>query len=162
MVRIAIGSDHRGYRLKQGLETWLREQKIAFQDFGCLEERPVDYPDIAIPVAQAVVRGEYDLGILIDSTGIGMSIVANKVPGIRAAPCDSIYTARMARENNDANVLCLGGEVVGPKVAEEILRTYLDMSFQGGRHSRRIEKISAFETRVIRDAAKKMDKQSEG
>lgn len=161
-MRIAIGSDHRGYRLKQGLEIWLKEQKIAFQDFGCLEERPVDYPDIAIPVAQAVARGEYDLGILIDATGIGMSIAANKVPGIRAAPCDSTYTAKMARENNDANVLCIGGEVVGLRLAEEILRTYLDMSFQGGRHSRRIEKISAFEASVVRDAAKKLDKQSEG
>jgi len=160
-VRIAIGSDHRGYRLKQGLAIWLNEQKISFQDFGCMEERPVDYPDIAIPVAQAIAHKEYDLGILIDSTGIGMCIVANKVPGIRAAPCNSIYSARMAKEHNDANVLCLGGDVVGLNHSEEILRAYLDTSFQGERHSRRTDKISAFEARVIRDAARAMDKQAE-
>lgn len=160
-MRIAIGSDHRGYRLKKGLESWLSEQKISFQDFGCMEERPVDYPDIAIPVAQAIARNEYDLGILIDATGIGMCIVANKVPSIRAALCDSIYTARMAREHNNANVLCIGGEVVGLSLSEEILRTYLDTSFQGERHSRRTEKISTFEARVIRDAAREIAKQAE-
>ena len=126
----------------------MKEQGIQFQDFGCMEERSVDYPDIAIPVAQAVAEGEYDLGILICATGIGMSIAANKVPGIRAALCDSIFTVRMAREHNDANVLCIGGEVVGISLAEEIIHAYLRTSFQGERHSRRIGKIMDFESRT--------------
>jgi len=147
-LRIAIGSDHRGYKLKQGLAHWMKEQGIQFQDFGCMEERSVDYPDIAIPVAQAVAQGDYDLGILICATGIGMSIAANKVQGIRAALCDSIFTVRMSREHNDANVLCIGGDVVGVSLAEEIVNTYLKTSFQGERHARRTGKITDFESRT--------------
>jgi ribose 5-phosphate isomerase B len=114
-----------------------------------MEERSVDYPDIATPVAEAVARGEYDFGVLICGTGIGMSITANKVPGIRAALCHSIFTARMAKEHNDANILCLGGQVVGIELAEEILRTYLESKFQGERHARRVGKITDFEARMI-------------
>lgn len=148
-MHIALGSDHRGYRLKRDLVSWLTEQDIQFQDFGCMEESSVDYPDIATPVAEAVARGEYDLGILICGTGIGMSITANKVPGIRAALCHSIFTARMAKEHNDANVLCLGGQVIGIELAEEILRTYLEATFQGERHARRVGKISDLEARTL-------------
>jgi len=147
-LRIAIGSDHRGYRLKQRLAQWLNERDIRFHDFGCLGERQVDYPDVAIQVARAVAQGDYDHGILVCGTGIGMSITANKVPGIRAALCHSIFMARMAREHNDANVLCMGGDVVGADLALEIARTYLESTFQGERHARRVGKIAAFEARV--------------
>ncbi len=147
-MRIAIGSDHRGYRLKQSVAQLLQELGHQLQDFGCLDERPIDYPDVAGQVAQAVARGDFDRGVLICGTGIGMSITANKVPGVRAALCDSPYTAQLAMEHNNANVLCLGGEVMGPGLAQEIVSTYLATSFEEGRHVRRIEKIADLEKRV--------------
>lgn len=144
-MRIAIGSDHRGYRLKQSVAQLLQDKGHQIQDFGCLDERPIDYPDVGGQVAQAVARGDFDRGILICGTGIGMSITANKVPGIRAALCTSPYTARLATEHNNANVLCLGGGVVGPDLAREIVSTYLGATFQGDRHARRVGKIAKLE-----------------
>jgi len=146
-VRIAIGSDHAGFPLKEELRHRLKSEGHDVVDYGCHSTESVDYPDTAIPVADAVRRGEVDRGILMCGTGIGMSITANKVPGIRAALCGESYAARLAREHNDANVLALGGRITGPELANEIVRVFLGTSFAGGRHSRRVEKIAASEHR---------------
>ena len=142
MAHIAIGSDHAGFHLKQLVIELLSEMGHGFEDFGCYNTQSVDYPDIARAVAEAVSQGKFDHGILICSTGIGMSISANKVKGIRAALCHDTFSARRAREHNDANILCLGEWVLGQGLAREIVNTYLNSKFTGGRHSRRIEKIS--------------------
>ncbi|MFN3930053.1 MAG: ribose 5-phosphate isomerase B [Thermoflexus sp.] len=144
-MRIAIGADHAGYTLKETLVAYLRERGIEVMDFGTHGPDSVDYPDYARPVAEAVARGEADFGVLICGTGVGMSITANKVPGIRAAAVSDVYSARMSRAHNDANILCLGGRVVGPGLAIEILETWLRTPFEGGRHQRRIEKIRQIE-----------------
>jgi ribose 5-phosphate isomerase B len=144
-MRIAIGSDHAGFALKQMIVGLLSELGHSYEDFGCFNSNSVDYPDIARPVAEAVSQKKFDRGILICSTGIGMSIVANKVPGIRAALCHDTFSARRAREHNDANVLCLGEWVIGQGLMHEIVTTYLSAGFAGGRHARRVEKIHALE-----------------
>jgi ribose 5-phosphate isomerase B len=147
-MRLAIGCDHRGLNLKQAVTSLLTEMGHQYEDFGCYDATAVDYPDIARKVAAAVCRGEFDRGILICSTGIGMSMAANKVPGARAAVCQELFTARRAREHNDANVLCLGENVVGQGLAREIVRVFLSTEFEGGRHSRRLEKLHAMESGV--------------
>ena len=144
-MRIAIGSDHAGFTMKQDIVGLLSELGHSCEDFGCFNSNSVDYPDIARPVAEAVSQKKFDHGILICSTGIGMSIVANKVPGIRAAVCHDTFSARRAREHNDANVLCLGEWVIGQGLMHEIVTTYLSADFVGGRHARRVEKIHAME-----------------
>ncbi|RLL92865.1 ribose 5-phosphate isomerase B [Ammonifex thiophilus] len=144
-MKIAIGSDHGGFQLKKAICRFLEEQGLTYQDFGTYSPESCDYPDIAFAVAEAVARGEFDRGILVCGTGIGMAIAANKVPGIRAALCHDTYSARMSREHNDANVLTLGERVVGPGLALEIVKTWLFSSFAGERHSRRVEKIKARE-----------------
>ncbi|MGB9791373.1 MAG: ribose 5-phosphate isomerase B [Thermacetogeniaceae bacterium] len=144
-MRIAIGSDHAGYRLKEEVKKRFSSQQIEFSDFGVNCDEPADYPDIAEPVAEAVARGEADLGILICGTGIGMTIAANKVPGIRAALCHDLFTARAAREHNDANILTLGERVIDPELACQIVSEWLRADFQGGRHARRLAKIRALE-----------------
>jgi ribose 5-phosphate isomerase B len=144
-VNIAIGSDHAGFSLKQAVMSLLCELGHSYEDFGCHDTGSVDYPDIGRPVAEAVSKGKYDHGILICSTGIGMSIIANKVRGIRAALCDNTFSARRAREHNDANILCMGEWVVGQGLAREIVTTYLTSEFVGGRHARRVEKIKTVE-----------------
>jgi len=144
-MRIAIGSDHAGFAMKQMIVGLLSELGHSYEDFGCFNSSSVDYPDIAQPVAEAVSKKSFDRGILICSTGIGMSIVANKVPGIRAAVCHDTFSARRAREHNDANVLCLGEWVIGQGLMREIVTTYLSANFAGGRHARRVEKIHAIE-----------------
>lgn len=120
------------------------------QDLGCFNSDPVDYPDVAQAVGEAVAARQADHGILVCGSGIGMAIAANKVPGVRAAPCHDSLSARMAREHNDANVLCLGADYIGPVLAQDIVRTYLVAQFQGGRHVRRVEKIAALEDRLAR------------
>lgn len=145
-MRIAIGADHAGYTLKETLAAYMRERGIEVIDFGTHGPDPVDYPDYARVVAEAVARGEADFGVLICGTGVGMAITANKVAGIRAAAVSDVYSARMSRAHNDANVLCMGGRVVGPGLAIEILETWLRTPFEGGRHARRVEKIRAMET----------------
>ena len=147
-MRIALGCDHRGLNLKQAIAGFITEAGHSCQDFGSYDATPVDYPDIAWGVAEGVARGEFDRGVLICSTGIGMSIVANKVPGVRAAPCHESFSARRAREHNDANVLCLGASVTGQGLAEEIVAVFLSTEFEGGRHARRLEKIKALESRA--------------
>jgi ribose 5-phosphate isomerase B len=144
-VRIAIGSDHRGFALKEALKELLAELGHEWVDLGCQGEEAVDYPDIARPVAEAVAAGEYERGILICGSGVGMSIAADKVKGIRAALCDNSFTARLARRHNDANVLCLGSWCIGQGLAEDIVRVFLSEDFEGGRHARRLEKIRAME-----------------
>lgn len=144
-MRIALGSDHAGYPLKETVKAILDEMKIEYKDFGAYSPESVDYPDYAHEVSKAVARGEFDRGILVCGTGIGMSIVANKVRGIRAALCNDIFSAKASREHNDANVLCLGARIVGPGVAEEIVKTWLTTEFAGGRHARRVEKIGEVE-----------------
>ena len=145
-MRIAIGSDHRGFALKEALKELLGELGHEWVDFGCEGEEPVDYPDIARPLGEAVAAGEYERGILICGNGVGMSIAANKVKGVRAALCQNSFTARLARRHNDANILCLGAWCIGRGLAEEIVRVFLSEDFEGGRHARRLEKIRAMES----------------
>jgi len=140
-LKVALGADHGGYRLKEDVAAVLREMGVAYEDFGTFSTDPVDYPDFARAVAEAVVAGTCDRGILCCGTGIGVAIAANKVPGVRAALCHDVYSARMSREHNDANVLTMGGRVIGPGLAGEIVRTFLSAGFAGGRHARRLAKI---------------------
>lgn len=141
-MKIAIGSDHGGFALKEVILPLLNELGHTIQDVGCYDTASVDYPSFADRVCECVSKNEVDFGILICGTGIGMSMAANKKAGIRAALCSDHYTACMSREHNNANVLCLGERVTGPGVAEEIVRVWLNTSFGGGRHLRRIELFS--------------------
>jgi ribose 5-phosphate isomerase B len=147
MKRIAIGCDHRGFGLKELIIAFLQNEGYSHQDFGCYSTEPVDYPDIARNVGEAVVSGSFEQGILICSTGIGMCMAANKIKGVRAALCHNVFAAQRARQHNDANVLCLGGEDVDASVALEIVKTFLTTDFEGGRHTRRVNKIKALETK---------------
>jgi len=149
--RIAIGSDHRGLPLKQVIISLLTELDHDSRDMGSYDGDPIDYPDIAEKVAKTVANGEADYGMLICGTGIGMSIAANKVPGVRAALCTDTVSAQMARRHNDSNVLCLGGEMIGEWLAKEITLAYLSTEFEGGRHVRRVEKISQLENQLMSD-----------
>lgn len=146
MNSIAIGCDHRGFGLKELIIAWLQNEGYSYQDFGCYSTEPVDYPDIAQKVGEAVASGSFDQGILICSTGIGMCIAANKIKGVRAALCHNVFAAQRARQHNDANVLCLGGEDVDTSMALEIVKTFLTTDFEGGRHTRRVSKIRALES----------------
>lgn len=143
---IALGCDHRGFRIKQAIMEFLPKLNHDYHDFGCYNIESVDYPDIAQKVAEAVTSGDFAQGILICSTGIGMSMAANKIKGIRAALCHDTFTAQRAREHNDANILCLGAENIDVDLALEIVRTYLSTNFEGGRHIPRLNKIKALET----------------
>ena len=147
MTAIALGADHAGWELKETLKTWLIEQGHQVLDFGTHSPDSVDYPDYAAQVAEAVAVAKVERGLLVCGTGIGMAITANKVPGVRAAACSDLYTARMSREHNDANVLALGGRFVGADTAVDIVRVWLATAFAEGRHRRRVEKISSLEHR---------------
>jgi ribose 5-phosphate isomerase B len=144
-MKVAVASDHGGFRLKQEVLTLLEKSGVKYQDFGTFSEEPVDYPDLALLVAEAVKRGDFDRGILCCGTGIGVAVTANKVPGIRAAQCHDTFSARAAREHNNANVLTMGQRVIGPGLAGEIVSAWLQAEFQGGRHERRVDKICAIE-----------------
>ncbi len=144
-MRIAIGGDHAGYPLKLYLVSALKGWGHDVDDQGTYSEEPVDYPPICAGVARTVVRGDADRGIVLGGSGQGEQISANKVRGCRAALCNDLYTARMARAHNDANVLSMGARIVAPQLAEEIARVFLDTSFDGGRHVRRIDEIAAIE-----------------
>lgn len=143
---LAIGSDHAGFALKQTIMAYLVEEDIAYEDYGCYDLDPVDYPDVGHAVAAAVASGEADRGILICGTGIGIGLAANKVKGIRAANCFNEYMARMCRMHNDANILCLGSRVVGSGVAIAVLEAFLNTPFEGGRHQVRVDKIELDDT----------------
>jgi RpiB/LacA/LacB family sugar-phosphate isomerase len=142
---IAIGSDHGGVALKNAVVAYLRDRQEEVVDVGTNGQEPVDYPDYGRAVAERVSRGEAARGILMCTNGIGMTIVANKFPGVRAALVTDATSARMAREHNDANVLVLGGGMIAPFHARELVRLFLDTPFAGGRHQRRVEKIAALE-----------------
>lgn len=144
-MKIAIGSDHAGFKLKEVIKCFLEENGVEIFDFGTFSLESTDYPDYAIKVAKAVSKKDYDFGILICGTGIGMSITANKVKGIRAALCNDLFTAVKSREHNDANILCLGGRILGEDLAKEIVRLFINTQFSQGRHEGRIRKISEYE-----------------
>lgn len=142
---IALGSDHGGYELKQHVIDYLNLKGIEFKDFGCYDTKSCDYPDMTIKPCEAVLKKECKLALLFCGTGIGVSIAANKIKGIRAACCSDTFSAKFTRMHNDANVLCLGGRVVGPGLALELVDVFLNTEFEGKRHKIRIEKIKAIE-----------------
>jgi ribose 5-phosphate isomerase B len=144
-MRIAIGADHAGFALKQHLIGTLKRLGHDVDDRGTHSEVPVDYPEICANVGRVVARGAADRGIVIGGSGQGEQMAANKVPGIRAALCNELYTARMSRLHNDANVLAIGGRIVAPGLADEIVTLWLNTGFEGGRHQRRVDQISALE-----------------
>jgi ribose 5-phosphate isomerase B len=149
-MKIAIGCDHAGVELKKEIISLLNNLRIDYIDFGTDRAESVDYPDFGEKVSLAVSKGEIEKGILICGTGIGMSIVANKFPGIRASLCNELFTAKMSRLHNDANILVLGGRVVGSDLAKEIVRTWVSTPFEGERHCRRLDKITRIEENLKR------------
>lgn len=142
---IALGADHGGYRLKEAIKKYLDSEKIEYKDFGTNSEDSVDYAPIAAKVAHFIADGKADKGILCCGTGIGMSMAANKVKGIRAAVCANAYCAEITRHHNNANILCLGGRVINEEQAVEFSKLFLNTPFDGGRHQRRIDEIAAIE-----------------
>jgi ribose 5-phosphate isomerase B len=151
IATIALGADHAGFELKEALKAWLIDENYQVFDYGTHSTDSVDYPDYAAHVALAVADGKVDRGVLVCGTGIGMAIAASKVAGVRPALCADLYTARMSREHNDANVLTLGGRLMGTEMAVDILRMWLATDFAGGRHQRRIDKITELERRHAGD-----------
>ncbi len=142
MSKIAIASDHGGFELKNEIINYLKEKLYIYKDFGCFDSQPVDYPDYALKVGKAIVSNEYQLGILICGTGIGMSIAANKIKGIRAALCHDTFSARMAKEHNKSNILTMGGRVIGKGLAQEIVSVWLMAEFsRESRHIVRLQKV---------------------
>lgn len=144
-MKIAIASDHGGYELKQHIMALLTELGHEYTDFGCYSTDSMDYPDVAFPAAEAVARNEYERGILICGTGIGVSICANKVRGVRCALCGDVLSAELTRQHNDSNVLAMGGRIIGVETAKAIVKTWLGTEFLGGRHARRVAKIADYE-----------------
>ncbi len=144
-LKLAIGADHAGFRLKEAVKKHLDKRGIEYKDFGTYSEESCDYPDIARDVAVAVKKGEFDFGILICGTGIGISIAANKIKGIRAALCHDTFSAKAARAHNNANILAMGARVIGEGLACEIVDRFLSAQFEGGRHQRRVDKIHEIE-----------------
>ena len=144
-MKIAIGCDHGAFRLKNEIIEFLNSENYEVKDFGTYSEESCDYPDIALPVAEAVVNKEYDFGILVCGTGIGVSITANKVKGIRCALCHDVFSAKATRAHNDTNMLAMGQRVIGEGLALEIVKAWLDGQYEGGRHDQRIAKMMAYE-----------------
>lgn len=145
-MRIALGSDHAGFDLRQAIAQYLSAAGHDVRDLGCASATSVDYPDFAIAVGKAVAAGEAEVGVLVCGTGVGMSMTANRIAGVRAALCTNEYTARMARAHNNANVLCIGQRVVGEGTALALVDAFVQSEFEGGRHERRVAKITALET----------------
>lgn len=150
MTVIALGADHAGFSLKEDLKAWLAARGHRILDFGTDSPAAVDYPDYALLVGEAVTTGAAARGVLVCGTGIGMAIAANKVAGVRAAACADTHAARLSREHNDTNVLALGGRLTSQPAAIEILQTWLATDFGGGRHARRVEKLTALERAISR------------
>jgi ribose 5-phosphate isomerase B len=144
-MKIAIGCDHGAFELKHEIIKFLESENHEVKDFGTYTTDSCDYPDIALPVAEAVVAKEYEFGILVCGTGIGIGIAANKIPGIRAALCSDTFSAHATREHNNANILTMGQRVVGVGLALDIVKTFITSKFEGGRHQNRIDKITAIE-----------------
>lgn len=149
-MKIALACDHGGINLKNAVKDYLSQNGYEYVDFGTESLDSCDYPDFALPAAEAVANGKCDKGIVICSTGIGVSIVANKVPGIRCAHCHDSYCAEFTRRHNDANMLALGEKVVGVGYALKIVQTFLTTEFEGGRHQRRVDKITAIEKKYVK------------
>lgn len=147
---IALGSDHGGFNLKKEIIAYLERENIPYKDFGCFDEKSINYPDKAFEVCEEVAKGNFEKGILICGTGIGISIAANKVKGIRAALCSDCFSAKFTRLHNDANVLCMGGRTLGPGLSEMITDIFLHTEFEGGRHKTRVDLISAYEEAHIK------------
>jgi len=144
-MKVAIASDHGGVNIREEIKSLMDEMNIQYEDFGCECGTSVDYPDYALPVAEKVANGEFDKGILICGTGIGMSIAANKVKGIRCALVHDVFSAKATRQHNDSNILAMGERVIGPGLAREIASVWLSTEFEGGRHENRVGKIKAYE-----------------
>ncbi|MDY0394236.1 ribose 5-phosphate isomerase B [Virgibacillus halophilus] len=144
-MKVIISADHAGMSLRNEVKNLLEEMHIAYEDAGCSCETSVDYPDYALPAAERVASGEFDRGILICGTGIGMNISANKVKGIRCALVHDVYSAKLTRQHNDSNMLAMGERVIGPGLAREIAKTWLETDFEGGRHGRRVDKVTEYE-----------------
>lgn len=150
-MKIVIGSDHAGYELKEQIKAVLEDKGCTIIDVGTESPASVDYPDFGIKAATLVARGEVDRGVLICGTGVGMSIIANKVKGVRASLIYDLYTAIQSRKHLDANILVLGGRVTGEDLAAEIVRAWLDTPFEGGRHQKRIDKIDRYEKDYLKE-----------
>lgn len=144
-MKVALASDHGGVNIKEEIRSLLEEMGVEYEDFGCDCTTSVDYPDYALPVAEKVANGEFDRGILICGTGIGMSIAANKVKGIRCALVHDLFSAKATREHNDTNILTMGERVIGGGLAREIAKVWLETEFTGGRHANRVGKITEYE-----------------
>jgi ribose 5-phosphate isomerase B len=151
-MQVALGCDHRGFQLKMAVIDFLKQEGYGYHDYGCFGAESVDYPDFAQPVAESVAAGKSDFGILICATGIGMSIAANKVKGVRAALCCNALDAQLTRQHNDANVLCLSGDKVLVTEVAGFVRNFLITKFDGGRHSRRLDKVRAIEAKFLDNA----------
>ncbi len=147
-MKIAIASDHAGFEMKEKVKSFLKELKHEFKDFGTQDKKPVDYPDFALKVANAVSKNECERGMLFCGTGLGMSIVANKIPGVRAVLCYDVKTAKLSREHNDANVLTLGARMIEFEKAKKIINVWLETDFLGENYSKRIEKIKEIEKKI--------------
>lgn len=147
-MRIAVGSDHRGFSVRSKLVDLLHRMGHDVDDVGTFSADAVDYPDVAAMVAGKISRGEADRGILVCGTGLGMCIAANKFHGVRAAPCHDDLTAELSRRHNDANILCLSADLLGERIIDRIIETWLATTFEGGRHARRVEKILDLERRM--------------
>ncbi|MBA7490630.1 Ribose-5-P isomerase B [subsurface metagenome] len=145
-MKIAIGSDHLGLELKNIIRDFLKEREIEVNDFGTMSKEPIDYPDIAKKVAKAVAKGDCQRGILICGTGIGMTIAANKVKGIRAAVCHDLYSAERSRKSNNAQIMAIGALIIGSELAKKLVEVWLNSEFQGGRSERKVKKIMEIET----------------
>ncbi|MCY8234507.1 ribose 5-phosphate isomerase B [Priestia endophytica] len=148
-MKVAIASDHGGITIRNEIISLMKEMNIEYEDLGCECNMSVDYPDYAIPVAEKVTRGEVDCGILICGTGIGMSIAANKVMGVRCALVHDLFSAKATREHNDSNILSMGERVIGPGLAREIAKVWLTTPFEGGRHEKRINKVKIYEEKEL-------------
>ena len=155
IMQIGLACDHGGFELKEELKAFLRSINVEPIDMGTFTEDSVDYPDFGVLVAEKVSKGELEKGILICGTGIGMSIIANKFPGVRAALVNDLYSSRCSREHNDSNILVIGGRIVGRELGKEIVRVWLETPFAGGRHKRRLEKIEALEKKNFKKISTK-------
>lgn len=149
-MRIAVGSDHRGAHLKDKITAYLKSSGHDVTDVGTSGDESVDYPDFASVVGQKVSSGDIERGILICGTGIGMAIAANKYPGVRAAPCNDEVTAEISRRHNNLNVLCLSADLLSPRMVERMVEVWINTEFEGGRHARRLEKITDIEAKQIK------------
>jgi ribose 5-phosphate isomerase B len=149
MMKVIISGDHAGMTIRNEVKSLLDEMGIAYEDTGCSCETSVDYPDYALPAAERVASGEFDRGILVCGTGIGMSIAANKVKGIRCALLSDVYSAKLTRMHNDSNMIALGERVIGPGLAREIAKAWLETDFEGDRHQRRLDKLTAYESKNL-------------